>query len=508
MKIITNRRYNLSYSENCLIQDFYSIADSSEAKQFPLNEANCVYLMFSNDFLTEQSIDLIKETTSLLSKIPHNVPVCIAGIGTRFESEEEFAKLSLALLESIKEFLNEVFLHTSKIGVREDITRAFLSKVFSFTPDSFEVIYYKNKARTYSENLIADFLTPYNLTDSRDLCLVYNKKPFKAVDVLRKDFVKNIIVSKPFITTDGDKSYLNCNISIDGRVRRLWLSVGKEYEQYLDLDTADAFLLAMIPYAIRTNHNIVMEHPVSDEFFHNVKEYLLPNLYAADPRFYQIKVEAKTTKFKKKGNAVGCGLSCGVDSFYSLAKYFNDEYPSLKPTHIYVGNYLNESTDIDFICDKVHRTAKEVGLPVVQTDSNISSFYNRFIHIYVHFFKIIFSVYTLRSLFKTYIYATASNQNHFDIKGCSTKSTAKYELLLVATCNTSTFQIVESGAGYERHEKTQFISKFKPSYKTLHVCLDLSQENNCGVCRKCLRTLFALDLYDSLDNYSAVFQAL
>lgn len=508
MRIITNRRFYVNYSKDYQIQDFYTINDDNEENAFPTCDADFIYLMFSNDLFSEGNIDLINESTKILSKISHDSPLYLAGIGCKFENEKDFSHLNTQLLESIKNFLNEVFRHTEVIGVREKITKEFLSKVFSFSKNKFKIIFEKDKTRAYNTKLITDYFCSVKANVSTDLinsCFVYNKNPFKAFDVLQSNFKKDIVASKPYISSDNNTCYLNSDISINGKIKKLWVSVDNNYKQYLDLETSDAFLLALIPYAIRTNHDIVMEYPVSDEFLHNVNEYLLPNLYAADPRLYHIKIKAKTTTVKKKGDAVGCGLSCGIDSFYSLAKYSNDDYPSLKPTHIYVGNYFDEDTDIDYIHDKVYRTASKLNLPVVKTNSNITSLYNRFIHVYVHFFKIIFAVYTLKNLFKTYIYATATSHNQYTIDGCSTLDTAKYELLLVATCNTSNFHIIESGAGYPRHIKTKFITGFQPSYDTLDVCLDTSTPNNCGVCKKCLRTLFALDLYDSLDKYSKVF---
>ena len=508
MKIITNRRFFLNYCNDYQIQDFYTIKSNNEENIFPTCEADFVYLMFSDDLFSEENIDLINESTRILSNISHSSPLYLAGIGCKFKTEEDFFHISVKLLEAIKNFLNEVFLHTNIVGVREKNTYEFLSKIVSESSNKFKIIFEKDKTRAHNTKLIVDFFNSIKASVPSELinsCFVYNKKPFKAFDILQNVFKKDIIVSKPYISSENNKCYLNSDISINGKKKKLWVCVDNEYKEYLDLETSDAFLLALIPYALRTNHDIVMEFPVSDEFLHNVNEYLLPNLYASDPRFYRIKIYAKVTTLKKRGEAVGCGLSCGIDSFYSLAKYYSDDYPSLKPTHIYVGNYFDEDTDINYIHDKVYKTASKLNLPVVKTNSNISSLYNRFIHVYVHFFKIIFAVYTLRNLFRTYIYATATSHEQYTINGCSTLDTAKYELLLVATCNTSSFHIIESGAGYPRHIKTRKITNFEPSYETLDVCLDTSKPNNCGVCKKCLRTLFALDLYDSLDKYSAVF---
>ena len=37
---------------------------------------------------------------------------------------------------------------------------------------------------------------------------------------------------------------------------------------------------------------------------------------------------------QEKFGAVGTGLSCGVDSFYTVLKHFQSEYPSMNLTHI------------------------------------------------------------------------------------------------------------------------------------------------------------------------------
>ena len=85
MKIITNRRFFLNYCNDYQIQDFYTIKSNNEENIFPTCEADFVYLMFSDDLFSEENIDLINESTRILSNISYSSPLYLAGIGCKFK---------------------------------------------------------------------------------------------------------------------------------------------------------------------------------------------------------------------------------------------------------------------------------------------------------------------------------------------------------------------------------------------------------------------------------------
>lgn len=61
-----------------------------------------------------------------------------------------------------------------------------------------------------------------------------------------------------------------------------------------------------------------------------------------------------------------------------------------------------------------------------------------------------------------------------------------------------------SGGEAGRIEKINFISEYSVVKKYLHVCT-FSDENNCTVCSKCMRTASALDMGGMLEQYSNIF---
>lgn len=91
----------------------------------------------------------------------------------------------------------------------------------------------------------------------------------------------------------------------------------KKYADLLCIERADAYVVAMLWYAIITGEDIEFEAPLSNRLYHGLTEKLIPAICRNEYR--QIKLIGPLTeeKLQNKG-AVGTGMSCGVDSFYSL----------------------------------------------------------------------------------------------------------------------------------------------------------------------------------------------
>ena len=160
-----------------------------------------------------------------------------------------------------------------------------------------------------------------------------------------------ITIGKPYVYEDEEFAYLKAPIkisddtaraymSLEGRFLHvhwrfyenyppiewnredsgLWFAVPKEYKQYLCVERGDAFVTAMIWYAMVTGSDIECEVPVSKSMAFQINYYLIPALMKEEKGYkHRIKLICPTTDqpYPNVG-AVGTGMSCGVDSLYTL----------------------------------------------------------------------------------------------------------------------------------------------------------------------------------------------
>ena len=321
-----------------------------------------------------------------------------------------------------------------------------------------------------------------------------------------------IIIEKPYITEANGKSRLVADIIVDDKTKQVFFEVENEYAKYLCYERSDAFLIGILNYAMRFNHNIICKAPVTEELLYNINEYLIPSLAQNDSRLSNITIDALTeAKPIKNAGGVGTGCSCGVDSFHVIHNHHNSIYKSMNLTHLCINSvgsfhigYAKYGMDKarDDVRKKASEVAKELKLPLIISDSNIKKEFDIYFE-HNHTYYSMFAVYCLQKLWKTYYYASTYTFANFNLKNNSTKDTAYYELLSLQCFSTHNLQLYSEGSTKDRLEKTTTIINDKLVQKHLHVCC--TKGYNCGVCLKCRRTLLTLDILGKLDDFREVF---
>jgi hypothetical protein len=377
-----------------------------------------------------------------------------------------------------------------------------LKDVLNYTKDQIDIIYDAD----FSDNIqrIRDFIEKNNQRLAIFERIFLNFQAGPQVFYSRpKNFQRSIIVHTPYVSQADHASRVSADIQIDASITTLWCETDKIYQEFLLSERGDAFVCALLPFAMRSGKNIVCEAPLTEHFLHNINEILVPQLCAHDPRLCRTQVIAQSDATPLiYGNAVSTGFSCGVDSFYTVHLYRDAKQNSMKLTHLYTGNYLygNDSK----IYQRAEMAAAALGLPLVCTRTNLSEAL-KLPHVYTHFFKTMFGVLCLRKLFRTYYYSTAEDFSHFSIKGNATADTAIFELLLLYVFSCPDFQVLTGGVKAERLEKTAALASFPEANKFLNVCLHPELEQNCGKCAKCMRMLLMLDMHGIIENFAEVF---
>ena len=318
-----------------------------------------------------------------------------------------------------------------------------------------------------------------------------------------------LTIKRPSVSAVNGKARLSADVDVDGATQTVWFEVDDEYGPYLCFERSDAFLIGLLYWAMLNKHDIVCEAPVGEELLYQITTDLVPILATHSRALYptRIKAEIDTTPIRNVG-AVGTGISCGVDSFHVLAKQAQSPYPHLRLTHLAFNNVGSHGTgEKGKKMDAWHRAlavsfCERHGFKLVLSDSNFAeAFPQNFLP--THIYSGCFAIYALQKLWRVYFYASSGYDiSSFSVTNSEHFGAGRYELLSLSTFSTPTLKIYPEGLALTRLDKIRTIADYKPAYDFLSVCGEFP---NCGVCRKCKRTLLELFAIDRLDNFKNVF---
>lgn len=323
-----------------------------------------------------------------------------------------------------------------------------------------------------------------------------------------------IHVGRPYVEDRGAVCRLVADITMEAKTQKLWFEVPTEYREYLCTERSDAFLIGILPLAMRFYEDITLDAPVTEELLYNIEKELIPSLAYSSKNLYESKVYAKTENsfINEKAWGVGTGNSMGVDSFHAIEMSVNSKYESFRLTHLchYNVGAFNDTYSTageDQVRDQCMKHAKEVAeeyhLPMIIADSNYEEVVD-FNHLFVNTYANLFAVYCLQKLWKTY-YLASSEFGHlrFQLEDNDMYDSAHYDLLTVNCLSTRGLRIYSEGGERSRLEKIREIVDSRVAQKHLHVCV--REAYNCGTCHKCMRTQVVLDALGKLDNFKDVF---
>lgn len=319
-----------------------------------------------------------------------------------------------------------------------------------------------------------------------------------------------IEIKQPKVVSDSVSATLEVVISISEERSKIWFKVEKKYEEYLCYERSDAFVIAVLNYAMRNKHDIVCEAPISEDLYYNIDKYLIDAIKSYNNDFYRPIITASVaSKPLPCAGAVGTGISCGVDSLHALACQTELKFKKHNITHLTFNNVGShgegEKADILFNKRLVYpkKFAEEYGFELVISDSNLMNVVQQD-HFKTHTYSSMFAVYCLQKLYSVYYYSSAGFKYHeFTFEDREKICCASYEFISLPLFSTHNLRIYSEGEGLSRLTKLKDVVNYSPSYKYLNVCL--KESHNCGKCEKCIRTLLGLDALGQLDKYKDVF---
>ncbi len=324
--------------------------------------------------------------------------------------------------------------------------------------------------------------------------------------------MESLIIGKPKIEKLDNRARLCSEISEKGKPSyTLWFETDARYINYLT-DSADTFIVAILPYAMSNNLNISAEAKMSKKLCFQLNEILIPVLAKNSKIFGKISVSANelTEENYCSENASATGFSRGVDSFDTICSLLENGTEEL--THLTFFNVGSHRSTANYTPEQsaelyasrlgvAKKSAKIFDMPLIDINSNLGE------HLTLPFVKIhhycsFAAILCMQGFFKNYYYASGYPISSFSIKKCDSGS-AYYEALIASMLSTESTSFYITGLDKSRLEKIDYISKFPITYDNLNVCY--YEETNCGHCEKCVRTQFELMALGKLDLYKNVF---
>ncbi len=322
-------------------------------------------------------------------------------------------------------------------------------------------------------------------------------------------------VHRASVQREGEHIRICCDVDLDGETRSLFFRTDAKYEPYVTVDRADAFLVMLFYFAMQHGHDLSFESPLSETLFYQIQLYLVEAFHRANPSFRQIRITCpNTVQDEDAGSEVGTGMSCGVDSLYTLAAHGAEPTPSgFRLTHLAYFNAggfqyddgraaVNPNGESVFL-EQLRVTqacAEDAKLPLLVLDSNLATCFPG-AHIRLHPYRDCGAVLLFQKLFGVYYYSSGYTVDRFRFLPHS--HAAFYDLFSVPLLSTGSTRFYSFSPAKSRLEKTAALVNDPLANKHLLVCAQSSK--NCGTCRKCVRTLLTLDALDALERFDAVF---
>ena len=333
---------------------------------------------------------------------------------------------------------------------------------------------------------------------------------------MNRDCIK---IGKPEVIYEGSKVSLRAVIQDGGKEKTLEYSVDQAYGQYLTSERSDAFVTALLYYAMVKQMDIEWETPCNERLIYQLKTFFIP-VYDREYRFmHTVALRGPTTAelLLSQGGAA-TGISNGVDSCYTIHQYLDTSYQQNKLTHLLFTDWFNadqseeyQSGYLEQYLSILPQCAEELGLGFIYVAFHIDQQFS-IGHIYDKELGVIqdLSLYTLKfcstalalqKLLRTYYFSSGCMAADFSFKK---NSTAWHDIFTLPLLTTEALSFYSAGMELPRIDKVKAIADWSYTQKHLQVCM-FDLDKNCGHCSKCIRTMSELYALDQLEMYRGSF---
>lgn len=310
---------------------------------------------------------------------------------------------------------------------------------------------------------------------------------------------------------------IKCKLVVGNEPEEIHIEVNQEYGEYLVTDRIDGIVWGILFFAINKGYDIESKIPITEDLWYNLEMNFI-DILAKNPGMHRIHITAPLIPVMKQGDIVATGISCGVDSLYTIATNGDNVPTPYRITHLCFFNAGSHDTGLaDDSSIKLFKGryalcksfAQEYNYGFIFIKNDTHELINRhggYSHIENHTYMALSCIYSLQSAFSKYYYSSGINARNFSCIKPNTHSqldAAYYDILTLSVASIPNLKFISSGGNISRIQKTQLISNYAPAYKYLNVCVQ--SVKNDSTCFKCARTMLCLDAINRLENFKDVF---
>lgn len=308
---------------------------------------------------------------------------------------------------------------------------------------------------------------------------------------------------------------VKCAILIDSKPENIIMSFSSNVVRFITDDRCDALVMGLLLFAIRNNFDIHSNLPISETLFYKLTHHFIPGICAN--RVYQPKIIASITPdLDCYGEIIATGVSCGIDSLYTIMEHTQDVSNSFCLNHLVFldagAHHLGSKDKWTELYEGRRNNAiefsKYVNLPLIEITTNLPEIlekYSEYNHIENNTYMMLSCLIMIQQGIKKYYYSAGYPYESFNcnITPDNILDSEHYDLLILWVASNSNIEFYSTGGGKNRFEKVKALKDYEPGKQFLNVCV--SSVNNCGQCFKCKRTLLELDAVGAIDSYGKVF---
>lgn len=321
-------------------------------------------------------------------------------------------------------------------------------------------------------------------------------------------------ISKPDIQICGERAVWICNVhSRRFGENLLWFSVPVRWADWLSLWT-DPAVIALLPVAMERSEDLCVEGNVSARLAFGLRGAVQDLLRIQNPFLSQVELNADGEREDESPGACGVatGFSAGVDSFAVLHEHLRDRVsPGFKVTVLLFNNVGSHGVGGAELFRRrwarVEAVAQELGLPLIDVDSNLDTFFPATLPFQrTHSLRNAAVAHLLRGGIRRLFYA--SGYTFADSRVAESVDAAALDPILLPLVSTQGTDLILSGASNTRVEKTLSIAEWPIVQERLDVCVNpyyTGDRINCSACWKCLRTLATLEIAGLVESFGKVF---
>lgn len=310
-------------------------------------------------------------------------------------------------------------------------------------------------------------------------------------------------IGKTYIMEENGAARLCADLVIEDRCATFWFSVRSEQADWLTLGRSDAFVMALLPYAMRRGLEIAFESPMSERLYYQLVSSLIPALSFAGERYHFIRLTGPlTTEQIPNQGAVGTGFSGGADSLYTIMRHGTGS--ELPLTHIAVFNTgcFEDRRGLYGLYRQAEAFGAEQNLKAIFVDTNFNEILPEYYES-VYTFRNLACALALQGVFAVYLVSSGPDAANMEL---NLMICDRYDLLTVNCAATESIVFYLSGAETTRVGKMTALTEWEPSYRWLHPCIGTVGKNyNCGHCKKCIQDMTILYTLGKLEQYQGVY---